>query len=175
MNQNPIHTERLILQPISWQDAEDIFEYASQPEVTRFLSFSPHKSIDDSYAFISKAIGRMAEKEFIEFAIHLKESQKCMGTIGIDKKGGTITIGYASGKPYWGKGYMTEALKGVIARSLEDESICRVDAIADVDNTASWKLMEKCGMEREGRLRNYVVVDHLEPKERDVFMYSIVR
>ena len=75
----------------------------------------------------------------------------------------------------WGKDYMTEALRAVIEFAFTLPKVRRVWAVCDVDNTASARVMEKAGLEREGILRKYAAHSNVSSEPRDVFCYSIVR
>jgi RimJ/RimL family protein N-acetyltransferase len=84
-------------------------------------------------------------------------------------------LGYVLARPYWGRGYMTEALRALIAWALKQKSIFRVWAVCDVDNIASARVMEKAGMQREGRLKRWSVHPNLSPEPRDSYCYAIVK
>jgi [ribosomal protein S5]-alanine N-acetyltransferase len=84
-------------------------------------------------------------------------------------------LGYVLARKYWGRGYMTEAVKRLIATAFEDAAVYRVWAVCDVDNLASARVMEKSGMQREGLLRRWSIHPTIGAEPRDSFCYSIVR
>jgi ribosomal-protein-alanine N-acetyltransferase len=106
-----LETERLILRKLNSQDENDIFEYASDDEVTRFLSWDTYKSIEDSRDYINFMLGRYERDEAGEWGIVLKETNKLIGAIGIiycDMRHRYAGIGYVLSRKYWGQGIMSE-------------------------------------------------------------------
>ena len=115
-----IETERLILRPWTLDDVDDLFEYASNPDVGPRAGWSPHKDKEESLQRV---------QHFIEgkktFALVYKENNKVIGSLGLEKYGSEdkLTeffglqgreIGYVLSKDYWGKGLMPEAVTAVI-------------------------------------------------------------
>lgn len=84
-------------------------------------------------------------------------------------------LGYVLSRSNWGKGFMTEAVKGVIEWALKQPEIFRVWAVCDVDNRASARVMEKTGMKREGRLSRWSVHPNLSAQPRDSYCYAMVK
>ena len=78
-------------------------------------------------------------------------------------------------RAYWGRGYMTEALKELIDWALKQKDIYRIWAVCDVDNLASARVMEKAGMQLEGTLRRWSVHPNISPEPRDSHCYAIVK
>lgn len=113
-------TNRLILRPFNEDDLEDLFEYASVEGVGERASWKHHENIAESTQILGMFI-----KEKKTFAVVLKENNKVIGSIGIEKYGREESlseffdykgreIGFVLSKDYWGQGLMPEALKGVI-------------------------------------------------------------
>ena len=154
---NPsLETERLILRKLRISDDRDIFEYAKVPEVSRYVTREPHKSIEDARAFINWNLERYNKGEIGEWAIELKETGRVIGSIGfveLDKVNFCGTVGYALSKEYWGKGIMTEAVKRIIRFAFEEMGLNRVEAVHIPENEASGRVMQKAGMLYEGLLR----------------------
>ena len=86
-----------------------------------------------------------------------------------------VEVGYVLARPYWGKGYMTEVLCAIIEWALAQPDIFRVQAVCDVENIASARVMEKAGMTREGTLRRYVSHPNLSNEPRDAYIYAAVK
>jgi RimJ/RimL family protein N-acetyltransferase len=171
-----IQTERLLLRKPRIEDAPAIFEgYAQDPEVTRYLTWKPHKNIRESEEFLH-ACGQLwrAEKDFA-YAITLKGDDKLIGMFALHPMNLKIEVGYALARPHWGKGYTTEILRAMIEWVLGQPDIFRVQAFCDVDNIGSARVMEKAGMEREGLLRRYVLHPNISDEPRDVYLYAIVK
>jgi RimJ/RimL family protein N-acetyltransferase len=158
------------------EDAPAIFEgYAQDPEVTRYLTWKPHQNIRETEQFLL-ACGQLwrTGKDF-PYAITLKDEDKLIGTFGLHPINSKIEVGYGLARPYWGKGYMTEALRAVIDWAFTQPDIYRIQAFCDVDNLGSARVMEKAGMQRKGTLQRYVVHPNISDEPRDVFLYAIVK
>jgi ribosomal-protein-alanine N-acetyltransferase len=170
-----LETERLILRKLSLEDVKDIFEYASIPEVSEFLPWDRHKTIDDTIAFLKIVEEQFAELKFIVLGIELKTENKLIGTIALrnwDKSDRCIDIGYVISNKYWNRGLATEAVKEIIKFGFEELSGNRIEAHCDEDNKASYRVMEKSGMKFEGTLRQKVL---LKNKFTSMKFYSILR
>ncbi len=153
-----LETERLVLRPRTMADKDDIFEYASDPEITRYVIWPTHRSVEDTIAFLESAPKSFANRESIGFAIELKESGKMIGDCAfhhIEPKHHRTEFGYVLNRNYWGKGYMTEAVREMIRFAFEEMGMHRVAATCDFDNVRSAAVMERCGMKLEGILRDF--------------------
>ena len=152
-----IETHRLILRRYGIGDAEDMYEnWASDPEVTRFLTWPTHTDAGVSRRVLGDWIPRYADGGFFNWAIELKETGRVIGNISVVKLNeGTeaADIGYCLGRAYWGRGIMPEALRAVMDYLFDTVGLNRVAACHDVNNPKSGKVMEKAGMKREGVLR----------------------
>ena len=154
-------------------DADAIFsKYAQDPEVTHFLSWRPHKSVEDTREFLRGCLkGRDEERRF-GYVIERKADQELLGMIGFTLHGHTANAGYLLAKPFWGNGYMSEALGALREMVLSIEGMCRFSAFCDVENRASARVMEKAGLEKEGVLRRYFVHPNISQVPRDCVCYA---
>ncbi len=148
LNSIPIETERLILRYIRPEDAHDMYEYASLPEVSEFLLWSPHINVSATLGYIESLQKRYHRGLYGDWAVVLKENDKMIGTCGyanINTAAMTCEIGYVLSPEYWGKGYMTEAVNAVLDLSFEKlgfkEAVLRIIA----QNSASIRLAKRCG------------------------------
>ena len=153
-----IETERLILRRFIIEDAQDMYQnWASDPEVTKFLSWPVHQSVDVSKKVIANWINSYSEPDNYQWAITLKLSdQAVIGSIGVVHKSddiGKVEIGYCIGRKWWHQGITSEALKALIDFFINEVGINRVEAIHDPNNPNSGKVMSKCGMKYEGTMR----------------------
>ena len=153
-----IETERLILRRYVLEDAEDMYEnWASDPEVTRFLSWPTHSSVEVSRKVLGNWISRYEEGKTYNWGITLKDSDHVIGNIAVvgrDENTRAVEIGYCLGKKYWGQGIMPEALKAVCDYLFEEEEdLNRVYASHDLRNERSGQVMRKAGLHFDGILR----------------------
>jgi RimJ/RimL family protein N-acetyltransferase len=169
-------TERLIVRRLAATDASQVFErYGRDPRVTRFLTWTPHASIDRAFTFIERCDrGWISGKEY-NWGIWWKEPAEFAGMISVRVLEPGVQLGYALAPAFWRKGVMTEVLRTIIPWLLTRETVWRVWATCDVDNLASAGLLEHVGMQREGVLRRWVVHPNLGTEPRDCLCYSIVR
>jgi len=154
-----LETPRLALRKLKPEDAADIFEYASDPEVAKDVVWPPHKTIDDSHTFVNSVLRKYANNEVGEWGVVLKETGKFVGTCGFvwwRPEHAKAEIGYAISRKYWGRGLMTEAAAAVISFGFGKMKLHRLEARCITSNGGSEKVMLKNGMKFEGVLRDVV-------------------
>ncbi len=141
-----LETERLILRPYRMDDDEAMFYgWANDPEVTKYLTWSPHTDIETTRRILGVWISEYEQPERLNFAIELKDGGELIG--GIDVCGyrdGVPVIGYVLGKKHWNRGYMTEACRRVL-ELLFERGFKEVSIDAAAENVGSNKVIEKCG------------------------------
>lgn len=152
-----LETERLVLRRFTAEDGNAMFaNWASDPEVTKFLTWPAHGSADISAMILADWISHYEEVDFYQWAIVLKDFGQPIGSISVVNKAeevGAVEIGYCIGKQWWHRGITTEALQRVIDFFFREVGANRVEAKHDVNNPNSGAVMGKCGMRREGILR----------------------
>ncbi len=152
-----IETQRLILRRFRIEDAEDMFNnWASDPEVTRFLTWPPHTSIEVTENLLTDWISRYEDGGYFNWVMEYKETGKAIGNISVVKLYEDIDaadVGYCMSRKHWGQGLMSEALKGVMDYLFDVVGLNRVAANHDVNNSRSGRVMEKAGMIQEGILK----------------------
>jgi RimJ/RimL family protein N-acetyltransferase len=171
-----ILTERLRLRPPTLGDAEQIFaRYGQDPEVSRYMSWTPHRSIDDTLAFLRRIVSDNADGRSSGFLVFARDSGELLGSVGGAIDGHRMQFGYCLARDTWGKGIATEATRAFISAVKGLPSIWRIQAYCDVENPASARVLEKVGLKLEGTLRRFLVMPNLGEKPRDVFLYAKVR
>ena len=149
-----LETHRLILRPFKIEDAEDMFNnWASDPEVTRFLTWPTHSSVDITRMVLNDWISHYEDGDFFQWAIVLKETGSVIGNIAVVhliEQLEEAEIGYCMGKAFWGRGIMPEALRAVMDYLFDTVSLHRITAHHDVNNPKSGRVMAKAGMLKEG-------------------------
>ena len=152
-----IETHRLVLRPFDVDDAEDMFtNWASDPEVTRFLTWPPHQNVDGTRWLLGQWTSHYDDGAYFQWAIEWKETGAVVGSIAVVKLEEAIEsaeIGYCLGRAFWGRGIMPEALRAVMDYLFDTVGLNRVWAGHDVNNPKSGRVMEKAGMKKEGILR----------------------
>ena len=146
-------TERITLRHWLDTDAKALYKYASDPEVGPRAGWQPHKSEEESLEIIRTVFNNPTT-----WAIVWNETGEAIGAIGygpscdcsLPAREGEPTVGYWVGKPYWGKGICTEALRLMIAHIRETTVIRSLISGHFTDNHASGRVMEKCGFVATG-------------------------
>lgn len=155
-----IETERLILRPFSMEDAGAMYDnWASDPEVTKFLSWPTYKTVDTAYEILDIWTKQYADPTFYQWAIQLKELGQPIGSISVVNFSDSVEmaeIGFCIGKNWWGQGIMTEAMQSVMAYLFEEVGVQRIEAGHDPNNPASGAVQRKCGLKYEGTFRRRI-------------------
>lgn len=153
-----LETERLVLRRFTIEDAESMFNnWASDDEVTKFLTWPTHKSIEDSKKFINYCIDNYLDPSFYNWAMELKETHELVGNISIvhtNEETNNMIFGWVIGRKYWGNGYAPEAAKKVFDVMFDEVGIDCMVALHDVNNPKSGRAMQKLGMKFEGIIRH---------------------
>ncbi len=153
----PISTRRLLLRPFRSEDAEDMYtNWASDPEVTRFLTWMPHRSAQVSRMLLDNWVPRYEDGGFFNWAMEWKETGRVIGNISVvrlEEETESADIGYCLSKAFWGRGLMPEALRAVMDYLFDTVELRRITACHDVNNPKSGRVMEKAGMKKEGVFR----------------------
>lgn len=172
-----IETERLILRPYRSSDAEPMFKnWASDREVTKYLTWNAHRSVSETEAVINKWLAEYNELSRYNWVIVLKELGEPVGSIDVTRiydNTGAADIGYCLGRQWWNRGIMTEAFKAVIKYLFEEIGFLQIRAEHAAPNAASGKVMQKCGLTYEGTLRRFYRATSGELL--DICCYSILR
>jgi RimJ/RimL family protein N-acetyltransferase len=154
-----IKTERLVLRPMRAGDAEPLFSLFADWEVIRWLSMPPWPyTIEDARGFILQHSNH--DLTMTTFAITLEGAliggiDVRLNPAGRSQKGPGPNLGYWLGRPYWGRGYMTEAARGFIAHVFAAGLGDTIYSGAFADNEASLRVQEKLGFLRDGETMLY--------------------
>ena len=170
-------TERLIIRKWEEKDYKDLYEYASDSNVTKFLSFPTYTSIDDAVTRIKFVNDQYIENSTIaDYCIEFKDTNKVIGAIGIvnykDNNEGEAEVGYLLNPKFQGKGFMTEALIGIFKYIKQNQIAKRIVLKHDVENFKSGNVMKRAGMTFEGILRK--AGENNYHSRHDVAVYSIL-
>lgn len=188
-----IKTKRLILRPIGIEYLQTAHEYSSDPENTNYMMFLPNESIEETAEFLRdmEAEWQKREQMFYEFAIVMNETH--IGSIGLEWVTNDLTVppaeepenhsnireqeyttmefGWILHKDYWGQGIMTEAAQALLEFGKKELGTRHFIAHCDSENQASYKVMEKLGMQRAacyGGRKN-----RASEEERKEFLYEL--
>ena len=170
-----LETPRLILRRIAMSDAKDIFAYSCDEEVARHVLWSAQKSVGESKDYCRFMMRKYKNDEPSSWGIIEKSTGRLVGTIGFmdhSEDNASVEVGYSLARWLWNGGYMTAALSRVIDYAFDAMDINRIEAQHELTNPSSGRVMEKCGMRKEGVLRQRL---YNKGKYVDVALYAILR
>ena len=170
-------TERLKIREWKLNDYNDLFEYVSNPVITKFLTFKTYEKKQEAKDRIKHIQNKYQNNNvFTEFAIELKQEKKVIGSIMLMLKskraGGVIELGVTLNDKYQGNGYMTECVNNMFKFIKSNKLAKRIEAMCDVENIKAENVMKRCGMTFEGILRK-AADDNLHER-CDLALYSIL-
>lgn len=147
---------RLQLRWLETTDAPALFEVFSDPEVMRYWSTPPWKSLEDSRAYIDGIHRHFARQSLFQWGVARSDDGTLMGTCTlaqIDARHRRAEIGFILRRDCWRRGYMTECLHALLRFAFNELNLHRIEADVDPRNIASIGLLERLGFQREGYLR----------------------
>lgn len=157
-----IETDRIRLRPIEMKDSAEVFAYRSDAETNKYQGFVPsvQNEMDD---FIRKNPDSFNQPEsWFQWVIIAKESDKIIGDIGvhfIGEDGYQCELGCTLSKSQQGKGYATEAMKGIIEYLFKSLNKHRITGSIDPENRRSLQLLERLGFRKEAHFKESLLWD----------------
>jgi RimJ/RimL family protein N-acetyltransferase len=171
-----VETRRLVLRPPAPADDEAVFtRYASDAEVTRYVGWPTHRSVEDTRTFLAYAEAQWRRWPAAAYLVFARDTGDLVGGTGFAfEEPYRAMTGYVLARDAWGRGYATEALGALVALAPQ-LGLRRLYALCHTSHRPSWRVLEKSGFQREGVLRRAYEFPNLAPGEpQDVFCYSIV-
>ena len=179
---HPIRTDRLIIRYVEASDMEALFAIHHDRTVTRYNAHMHRNERADADRWFARALARRAELSAIQCAVAVaatgdtpKTVEVVMGTamlFNFEKDSGLAEIGYLLSQAHWRKGYMIEALTGLINAAFNELGLRRIEATVDARNVASNTLLLRLGFTLEGCLRQRWVNAGETP---DVNMFGLLK
>ncbi|NIT54197.1 MAG: GNAT family N-acetyltransferase, partial [candidate division Zixibacteria bacterium] len=172
----PIETDRLYLRPFDEGDLDDVYEYTSRPDVTRYLPWDV-RNRQQTREVLSQKVKRTTLKELddiFNLAVVLKETGRLIGDLTLFLRSNEYRqgeVGYVFNPDYHGRGYATEAAQVMLQLGFETFNFHRIYARCDPRNIGSWKLMERLGMRREA---HFIHNEIFKGEWGDEFIYAIL-
>lgn len=172
----PVITKQLIIRRMAQTDLLDFLAYQTHPEVLRYMPVEPltqERAIDFLARQAVVEIGD--EGGYIVFAVHHIVDAKIIGEIGINllpKAQSQGEIGWSLHPNYQRRGYATQAAQVLLNYGFTQRNLHRITSICDTRNTASYMLMERLGMRREGHLKQSQLIKGVW---QDEYIYALLR
>ena len=156
-------------------DAEAVFAYASNSEVSRYTLWETHRSIEDSRAFLEFATQKYENGGEPDWGIVYRGNGCLVGACGLvnwEAEHARAEVGFVLSREYWGRGLMSEAVRAILRFGFERMNLNRIEARCIAENAASARVMEKAGMFYEGTLRQR---EYIKGAYRDIKLYAILK
>jgi ribosomal-protein-alanine N-acetyltransferase len=167
-----ITTKRLQIRDFIFENWFEVYTYASNPEVVKYLAWGPNSQAETKELMHQKILMQQQNPRLnFDLAITLKETGQLAGGCSLDHDGQQGEIGYCLNPEYWGGAYASEAAAAMIDFGFRGLGLHRITATCRPDNIGSVKVMEKVGMKREGHLREHV---WYKGKWHDSYLYAIL-
>jgi len=167
-------TERLVLREFAADDVEAVQDYASDPEVCRYVEWGPN-SVDATRAFLALAMQESVAEPRETFTFAVTEAGRLLGAAALvvvshaHQRG---SLGYVLRRDTWGRGLATESARALIRFGFEELGLHRIEATCDPRNAGSARVLEKAGMTQEGRIRDHMLV---RAEWRDSLLFAVLR
>ncbi|XP_061354429.1 uncharacterized protein LOC133299043 [Gastrolobium bilobum] len=164
---------QISLRPLNLSDLDDLMVWSTDEKVAKFCSWEPYTSKEDGINFIEN----IASKFLWCRAICLND--RAIGCASLSSysahdisRNKSAELGYVLGSKYWGKGIATQVVKQVVKAAFSElPYLERLEALVDVENVGSQRVLDKAGFQREGVLRKYLFI---KGKSRDMVMFSVL-
>ena len=170
-----LETERLLLRTVEKNDLPALLAINSNDDVTRYLPYASWSVMADAQAWYECIRERHEKGSTMQFVVIEKQADAVIGScllFNLDETNAYAEAGYLLGKPYWGNGYMHEAMSALIDYAFNSLQLRRLEAMVDPRNVASDRLLTRLGFTREGRMRERWVKDG---EIQDCYFYGLLR
>ena len=169
-----LETARLLLRKIVPSDAAALYAIFSDDEVTRYYDLGTMTDPADAETMVRRLAARTKHGQAMRWGIVRKQDRAFVGTCGFhfQAAGFKAEIGYDLGREYWHQGYMSEALRAMLAYGFETLQLNRIEALVMPENEASTILLRRLGFSEEGVLREYAF---FKGEYHDLRFFSLLR
>ena len=162
---------RVTLRAPRLDDAEELFaSVASDPEVTRYVTWPPHPDVSETQRVIAELFNVGKQRTWIT---ELQSTGEVIGTCGFRVIEPHIReFGYVLGRRWWGQQLIAEVVDLLLTEMARDPKVRRISAVCHVDNTRSARVLARAGLTMEGRLLRHTVFPNLGPEPQDVLQFG---
>lgn len=170
-----LSTERLVIRFLDEADLPALYAMYSHPEVMRYWSYAPWTEMDQSRQMLQDTLAGYQDGSGLQMGIARTSERELVGMCSLfhfHMPSRRAELGYALGRPYWGSGYMHEALLAVVEHAFHTLHLNRLEADIDPRNLASARTLERLGFKLEGVLRERWIVGE---EVTDTGLYGLLR
>ena len=168
-----LESSRLLLCRMREDDALEIFNGFVNQESFLYYANKEKRTLDEEINSLKGIDSKYLNDDYYNWVIKLKDNNQIIGSINlkVEDINETVEFNYVIDERFWNKGYMSEALNLVKDYCLNELCVNRFQGGCCIENLASKRVMEKCNMQCEGILRNYII---LRDGYHDMYMFSII-
>ena len=170
-----INTERLVIKNLSLDDADAMYNYAKDPEVSKYLLWGPHINREETRGYLEALQKRYKKGLYGDWGVYIKDGMQLIGTCGyayIDTQTESCEIGYVLSPEYQNKGYMTEAVKAVLQFTFDEIKARSANLRIMQENKRSEALAKRVGFKLNYIGENEINVKHID---RTLLHYRMTR
>jgi [ribosomal protein S5]-alanine N-acetyltransferase len=170
-----LSTPRLILRALHPADLDDLYTYASDPEIDHFTPWMHYTSLNEAKENLQEFLAEYDHYGMGAWGIEHRADHRLIGITNFSRPhpiNRRVEMGYTIARAYWRQGYATEAVQALIQFGFEKMNLVRIEAVVLPEHLASARVLQKAGMQFEGVLRSYQV---WRGQPRDLHMYAVVR
>lgn len=168
-----LSTSRLRLRPITDDDAVALHDCYGDPEVMSYWDLSPSRDLTQTASRVKQSL--MVDPVWHAiWAVLPRDSDRAIGMVNYNHRepaAKRLEVGYALARPYWRRGYMTEAMRAFLGYCFEDLQSHRVEALVDQRNAESVQFTKGLGFREEGLLRER---DRVAGCYRNLWMFALL-
>jgi RimJ/RimL family protein N-acetyltransferase len=163
--------ERITLRAPRLDDADELYaSVACDPEVTRYMTWTPHPDVGETRRVITEVFNKGDERTWL---IELRDTGELIGTCGFRPvQAHSRDFGYCLGRRWWGQRLIAEPVDLLLAAMASDPQVYRISAICHVDNARSARVLERAGLSLEGRLVRHTVFPNIGEVPQDVLLWA---
>ena len=164
--------ERVVLRAPHLRDADELFRsVACDPEVTRFMTWTPHPDVGETRRVITEVFNVGDERTWL---IQLRDNGEIIGSCGFRPVNGRHSrdFGYCLGRRWWGRRLIAEPVDLLLSEMRDDPHVYRISAICHVDNVRSARVLQRAGLSLEGRLVRHTVFPNIGAAPQDVLSWA---
>jgi ribosomal-protein-alanine N-acetyltransferase len=170
-----LETARLVLRALRSDDLDDLYAYASDPQIDRFTPWTHYLSLEEARADLDDFLAEYERDGLGAWGIEHRADRRLIGIATFSpphRHHRRVELGYTIARAYWGQGYATEAVQALLQFGFEQMDLVRIEAVVLPDHAASARVLEKAGMALEGLLRSYQI---WRGQPCDLRMYAVTR
>ena len=166
--------ERVLLRAPALEDAEELFtSVASDPEVTRYMSWTAHPDVAETRQVINGVFNIGDPQRSADPVTSPNNQRGIVGACGFrPTQVHSMDFGYYLGRQWWGRRLMGEVVDLLIAEMESDPKVYRISAICHVDNTRSARVLQRAGLAFEGRMVRHTVFPNISSEPQDVLQFA---